>query len=148
MQSEDADGVSKCPKSNNPSTKLHNKIKRLLDGNMIRLFLPVTGLASLLWFLIRVIPKPSRAGYPCMRVAAPLASTFIIYLTGLFAAGRTVRRSGRQLGHPIEAVAEDLEGMAGASRTRRRGCRGRLPSLADPRLRRARGGPTGGRRAR
>jgi uncharacterized protein (DUF362 family) len=41
------------------------------------------GTGSLLWFLIRAIPKPSRANYPCMRLAAPLASTFVIWLMGL-----------------------------------------------------------------
>jgi hypothetical protein len=35
----------------------------------------VTGISTLLWFLIRVIPKPSRAAYPCMRAAAPIASS-------------------------------------------------------------------------
>jgi hypothetical protein len=48
-----------------------------------RMFLPFAGLGSLIWFLVRVIPKPSRANYPCMRVAAPLASSFVIYLMGL-----------------------------------------------------------------
>lgn len=43
----------------------------------------VTGVGSLIWFLIRVIPKPSRAAYPCMKVAAPLASSFITYILGL-----------------------------------------------------------------
>jgi len=47
------------------------------------LFFPFVGLLSLLWFLIRVIPKPSRATYPCMRVAAPIASSFVIYLIGI-----------------------------------------------------------------
>ncbi len=45
--------------------------------------LPITGLLSLLWFLVRVIPKPNRAAYPCMRVAAPMASTFLVWLFGL-----------------------------------------------------------------
>lgn len=44
---------------------------------------PILGLLSLLWFLVRVIPKPSRAAYPCMRVAAPIASGFILYVSGL-----------------------------------------------------------------
>jgi hypothetical protein len=41
------------------------------------------GIASLFWFLIRVIPKPSRATYPCMKVAAPIASSFVVWLMGL-----------------------------------------------------------------
>lgn len=45
---------------------------------------PLLGLSSLGWFLIRVIPKPGRAAYPCMKVAAPLASTFVTYMLGLF----------------------------------------------------------------
>ncbi len=49
-----------------------------------RLLLPLAGLASLIWFLIRVLPKPSRASYPCMRAAYPLASGFVIYLLSLF----------------------------------------------------------------
>ena len=47
-----------------------------------KLFLPVIGLLSLIWFLVRVIPKPSRAAYPCMRATAPLASTFVLYVVG------------------------------------------------------------------
>ncbi len=45
--------------------------------------LPFTGMAALIWFLIRVIPKPSRAAYPCQRVAFPIASGFIVWLLGL-----------------------------------------------------------------
>ncbi len=48
-----------------------------------KLSFPVIGLFSLIWFLIRVIPKPSRASYPCMKVAAPLASSFVVYLLGI-----------------------------------------------------------------
>jgi len=48
-----------------------------------RLIFPFIGLASLIWFLTRVIPKPSRASYPCMRVAAPIASGFVIYILGI-----------------------------------------------------------------
>src|SRR5690348_177382 len=45
--------------------------------------LPFAGLMSLLWFLIRVIPKPSRAAYPCQRAAFPLASGFVVWLTAV-----------------------------------------------------------------
>lgn len=45
---------------------------------------PVTlGILALCWFLIRVIPKPSRATYPCQRAAFPIASAFVIWLTSL-----------------------------------------------------------------
>jgi hypothetical protein len=48
-----------------------------------RLIFIITGIASTLWFLIRVIPKPQRAGYPCMKAAAPIMSGFILYLLSL-----------------------------------------------------------------
>jgi hypothetical protein len=38
------------------------------------------GLMSLLWFLVRVVPKPSRAAYPCQRIAFPVASSFVTWL--------------------------------------------------------------------
>jgi len=41
---------------------------------------PITGLLSLIWFLVRVVPKPSRATYPCQRVTLPLAWAFVAWL--------------------------------------------------------------------
>ncbi len=37
------------------------------------------GLAACVWYLFRVIPKPSRAAYPCLRAAAPLRIGFLAY---------------------------------------------------------------------
>ncbi|NHJ85659.1 MAG: DUF362 domain-containing protein, partial [Asgard group archaeon] len=56
---------------------------KFLKKFWFRVFFFTLGLGSLLWFLIRVIPKPSRAAYPCMKAAAPLASSFVIYLIGI-----------------------------------------------------------------
>ncbi|MGC9450184.1 MAG: DUF362 domain-containing protein [Oceanipulchritudo sp.] len=44
---------------------------------------PAAGAIALLWFVIRVVPKPSRAAYPCMRAAFPVASSFVIWLLSL-----------------------------------------------------------------
>ena len=55
----------------------------------------IIGLTATIWFLIRVIPKPSRAGYPCMKAAAPLMSTFIIYILGLFTTVFSIRKFKR-----------------------------------------------------
>lgn len=55
---------------------MEGKSERL--GRIRRALLPLAGFGALLWFLIRVIPKPSRARYPCMQAAAPLASSFVI----------------------------------------------------------------------
>jgi len=56
----------------------------------------LTGLASLVWFLARVIPKPSRAAYPCQRAAVPLASGFVIWVAGLLGA-KALHRKARAL---------------------------------------------------
>jgi hypothetical protein len=42
-----------------------------------KLLFPLAGLMALLWILIRVVPKPSRANYPCIKAATPLAFGFI-----------------------------------------------------------------------
>jgi hypothetical protein len=39
-----------------------------------------TSVLATLWFIARVVPKPSRALYPCMQVAAPLASSLAIWI--------------------------------------------------------------------
>jgi len=52
----------------------------------------IVGISSLIWFLIRVIPKPSRAAYPCMRAAMPVASSFVIYIASLVASVLAFRK--------------------------------------------------------
>lgn len=44
----------------------------------------IISIVATMWFLIRVIPKPSRATYPCMRAAAPFLSGLVVYLLSLF----------------------------------------------------------------
>ncbi len=66
---------------------------------------PIAGLLSLIWFLIRVVPKPSRATYPCQRVAAPLASGFVIWLTGLIGSTIAYRKARRHLHQSQYVVA-------------------------------------------
>ncbi len=57
----------------------------------------LVGLISTAWFLIRVIPKPSRAAYPCMKAAAPFMSSFVIYLMSLSGSVWLFRRARRFL---------------------------------------------------
>ena len=54
------------------------------------------GIISTIWFLVRVIPKPSRAAYPCMKTAAPFMSGFIMYLITLTSTGFVIRLAGRK----------------------------------------------------
>ncbi|HKJ90743.1 MAG TPA: hypothetical protein VJ960_06385, partial [Oceanipulchritudo sp.] len=53
----------------------------------------IAGLLALIWFLVRVIPKPSRAAYPCQRAAFPIASTFVLWVVGVLGAAKLFRKA-------------------------------------------------------
>ncbi|MGD1042645.1 MAG: SMP-30/gluconolactonase/LRE family protein [Sedimentisphaerales bacterium] len=79
-----------CPKTGKIINSVHNK-------RWAWWLFPFTGLAALIWFLVRVIPKPSRAAYPCQRLAFPLASGFIVWLVGLAASTIAFHKAKRHL---------------------------------------------------
>ena len=80
---------SECPHESSMNHH-HRKHKTKL---FTRLFLPLLGFASLVWMLIRIIPKPSRAEYPCMKVAAPIASGFVAYIASALIAVLSFKRA-------------------------------------------------------
>ncbi len=90
--------LQKARRNVNSSQSCHEN-KSETPKNKLNIFMlviiPIIGLFSLIWFLIRVIPKPSRATYPCQRAAFPLASGFIIWLMGLTASVLAYRRASR-----------------------------------------------------
>ncbi|MFO7814374.1 MAG: DUF362 domain-containing protein [Halanaerobiales bacterium] len=47
-------------------------------------WMPLVSFIAFLWFVIRVIPKPSRIRYPCQRAAFPLAMGFVAWFIGIF----------------------------------------------------------------
>jgi hypothetical protein len=57
--------------------------KGLGNKNRQRIFVTLTGITATLWFLFRVIPKPSRATYPCQRAAFPLAAGFVLWMISI-----------------------------------------------------------------
>ena len=59
----------------------------------------IVGFLAFVWFLIRVVPRPSRAAYPCQRVAFPLATTFITYILSLFASVFTIKKARKYILH-------------------------------------------------
>jgi hypothetical protein len=61
----------------------------------LKWFSVFTGMVALVWFLVRVLPKPSRALYPCQRTAFPLASGFVIWMMGLIGAKAMHRKAMR-----------------------------------------------------
>jgi hypothetical protein len=81
---------SVCPKTGQP-------VEPKGKYHWLRWLFPITGLLALIWFLIRVIPKPSRATYPCQRAAFPLASGFVVWLLGLVGSVAAYRKAKRSL---------------------------------------------------
>jgi hypothetical protein len=61
----------RCPKT--------GKIRGINKRAWPKWSLLFAGLAACLWYLFRVIPKPSRAAYPCQRAAAPIRIGFLTY---------------------------------------------------------------------
>jgi hypothetical protein len=87
----DEHGGRICPKTG-------RRIEREKEHRWASWMLPFVGLVSLLWFLVRVIPKPSRAAYPCQRAAFPLASGFVVWLTGILMSSLAYRKAKRLAG--------------------------------------------------
>lgn len=62
---------------------------KILSGRPVkalkRWIIPIFSVISLIWVIIRLVPKPHRAAYPCMKVAIPFASSLIIYISGVLA---------------------------------------------------------------
>ena len=75
------------------SRRSNNCPKHNWKYGWLRWVFPLAGLASLIWFLIRVLPKPSRAFYPCQRMAFPLASGFVAWLVGLTGSALAFRKA-------------------------------------------------------
>ncbi len=92
-----------------PQTRVCPKTGSILEPKRMRpwarVLLAFAGLGALIWFLIRVVPKPARATYPCQRVAFPLASGFVIWLLGLGGSATLFRKAGRSLQRARYGVA-------------------------------------------
>ena len=85
------------------------KTGRIIGFNRTwRLFnwlLPLMGLLALVWYLVRVIPKPSRANYPCQRAALPVALGGLGYFLSLFGVVAAWRHSRTLFRHNRAALA-------------------------------------------
>jgi hypothetical protein len=95
------------------------KIRDRMEGYHIpyKAIFFIMGIVSTIWFLVRVIPKPSRATYPCMKVAAPFMSGFVTYLmavAGFTAISRRVKRKiiNVRLGATMMLLAGVIVAMA------------------------------------
>ena len=85
-----------CPKTGRPLKALKKWV------------VPIFSIISLIWVIIRVIPKPQRAAYPCMKVAIPFASSLLIYLSGLLASVLIFKKAFRKVSQSRFAMASLL----------------------------------------
>jgi hypothetical protein len=97
-----------CPKTGHP-------IRSTRGPWWLFWVLPFIGLVSLIWFFIRVIPKPSRASYPCQQLAVPVASGFIVWLTGIVASTLAYRKARRLAGQTRYVIAGIFAAVAVAA---------------------------------
>jgi len=75
----------RCPKS--------GRIRGLNPDAWPQWCLILAGLVATGWYLLRVVPKPSRAAYPCQTAAGPLRLGFLVYLAALAASVNTFRKA-------------------------------------------------------
>lgn len=74
---------------------LNKKTVANLNSLWLKISAFILGFLALLWFLIRVIPKPGRASYPCQQAAFPLASAFVIWFTGVISSYLGLKHFGK-----------------------------------------------------
>jgi hypothetical protein len=89
--------VKRCPKS--------GRIVRFrFDNIYAKLVFPIIGILAIIWFLIRVIPKPSRLTYPCQQIAAGIGGTFLIYIIGILSSFSIYEFIRKRLNKPVALI--------------------------------------------
>jgi hypothetical protein len=68
--------------------------KLQVPGKIIYILISIL---ATIWFLARVIPKPSRATYPCMQIAAPMMSGFVIWILAITGSAYAFRKAKTKL---------------------------------------------------
>jgi hypothetical protein len=68
-----------------------------ISGKRGPIFFIALGIISFIWFLLRVIPKPSRITYPCQRMAAANTVAFITWLLGTFFSMTLIKKARGKL---------------------------------------------------
>ena len=82
--------VKVCPKS--------GKIRGFIfPSGYYKILYPIIGFVALIWILIRVIPKPSRANYPCIQAATPFAYGFIVYIASLIVSALAFAKTKKKI---------------------------------------------------
>jgi hypothetical protein len=86
-----------CPKS--------SKIVGIkFDNKLSKICFPVIGILAIIWFLIRVIPKPTRLTYPCQQIAAGIGGTFLIYIISIFSSLSIYQFIKKRINKPVALI--------------------------------------------
>ncbi len=88
------------------------KLKEFFGKKIPKLVFISLGISSTIWFLVRVIPKPQRATYPCMQAAAPIMSSFVIWLLSLSGSIFAFKKAGNHLRKARYIYAASFFGIA------------------------------------
>jgi len=96
--------LTRCPKSGRVLG-----VRRA--ATLARVAFPVVSLLAIAWFLLRTLPEPRWADYPCQKVAAGLGVGFIAWLGTLLLTVTGLRIIRRRVGS-VAAVAAGLAVMA------------------------------------
>ncbi len=81
------------------------------DTPAARALFPLVSLLAIVWFLLRTLPEPRRADYPCQKVAAGIGVGFIAWLGTVLLTMTGLRFIRRRLG-AVAAVAAGAAVMA------------------------------------
>lgn len=70
------------------------------------------GILSTIWFLIRVIPKPTRVYYPCIKTASPFMASFVMYILSITATAFSFKKFKQSLHSGKGIIALGFLGLA------------------------------------
>jgi len=90
--------LKRCPKSGRVVG-----VRR--DTPLARGLFPLVSLLAIAWFLLRTLPEPRRADYPCQKVAAGIGAGFVAYLVGLLLTVTGLRLVRRHVGVTAAVLA-------------------------------------------
>jgi hypothetical protein len=97
--------IKRCPKSNKRQIVFNT-------SGWYTLGLPLIGFLSLIWILLRVLPKSSRVNYPCIKIAAPFASVFIAWFSGAILSGLALLKARQWYNSSERIIATTFAFMA------------------------------------
>lgn len=86
--------VKRCPKSG-------RIVKFRFDTIYAKIAFPLIGILAIAWFLFRVVPKPTRASYPCQQVAMSIGGSFLLYVAGLITSLSVYTQIKNRLNKPL-----------------------------------------------